>query len=369
MWKSQICRPSLLDYGNMVESGDVLKQDAHFLLVDEVPLGTERVIHKAHNVYGEECLTEEYDPPPSNIQDLQYCENGQIGGLVGNELWLSEPMKPHAFPEAYRYGRFGNPIRFLCGNKVGYILTDEYPAVIEMESPCKSQGCRSVSVLEEQLPLISYQSACLYNGSCFYASKDGLVMLSGTSSKIITTELYTTEQWRALAPWTMIGVVHDGYYFGFTERHSIRFKVPDDIHEQATGLVELSIKPTAVYRSKQDELFFCNEEGTYQWNSGNRWKEFDWVGRLNVLGGYTAMTAYKVVQDYEPNHITHLAYKRHRDEMVADTVVLGNKTVIDSRPHRLKGGYSTIAFDVEIRGKGEVYEYQVATSVAELGEE
>lgn len=361
------CAVTPLDYGD-----PKAEYDAHFLLVDEVDFGVGSYVHQPHTVYGEECLTEEYEPPHDCITDLQYCGNGQIGGLVGTELWLSEPLKPHAFPETYRYGHFnGKPIRFLCGERAGYILTDEYPSVIEMESPCQSQGCRAITQLEEPLPIISYQSACLYNGACFYASKDGLVMLAGHQSKVITTALYTQDQWQALAPWTMIGVVHDGYYFGFTETHSIRFKVPDSIHEdvQIETLTTLTIKPKAVYRSDQDELFFATDDGIYQWNAGDSWKRFKWQGRLNTLPGYTAMTAYKLVQDFAETQVKHTAYKRHRSELVREPVILGDKTVIDSRPHRLKAGYSTLQFDVEITGTGEVLEYHIATSVTELGVE
>ncbi|THA00468.1 hypothetical protein D3M79_04055 [Rodentibacter pneumotropicus] len=363
------CAVTQLDYGEQVKDQNA---EAHFLLVDEVSFGTGSYVHQAHRVYGEECLTEEYEPPHECMTDLQYCGNGQIGGLVGTELWLSEPLKPHAFPEAYRYGHFkGKPIRFLCGERAGYILTDSYPVVIEMESPCQSQGCRSITQLEEPLPIISYQSACLYNGACFYATKDGLVMLAGNQAKVMTTALYTKDQWQALAPWQMIGVVHDGYYFGFTDRTSIRFKVPDSIHEdvQIEQLTMLSIKPKAVYRSDQDELFFAADDGIYQWNAGDNWKAFRWRGRLHNLPQYMAMTAYKVVQDYEPNQVKHIGYKRHRSEMVQEPVILSDKTVIDSRPHRLKAGYATLFFDVEITGKGEVWEYHIATSVAELGSE
>ncbi|MDH2997169.1 hypothetical protein A1D22_05720 [Pasteurellaceae bacterium LFhippo2] len=359
------CAVTQLDYGD-----PKAEYDAHFLLVDELDFGTANYIHQPHTVYGEECLTEEYEPPHECMTDLQYCGNGQLGGLVGTELWLSEPLKPHAFPEAYRYGHFnGKPIRFLCGERAGYILTDEYPAVIEMESPCQSQGCRSISICEEPHPIISYQSACLYNGACFFATKDGLVMLMGSQSKIVTTHLYTKDQWQAIAPWTMIGVVHDGYYFGFTETHSIRFKIPDNIHEevQIETLTTLSIRPIAVYRSDQDELFFATADGIFQWNAGGDWKTFRWVGKLNTTPGYTAFTAYKLVHDYIPAQVKHIAYKRHRSEMVPEPIVLGNKAIIDSRPHRLKGGYSTLQFDVEITGQGEVLEYHVATSVAELG--
>lgn len=361
------CAATPLDYGD-----PKAEYDAHFLLVDELPFGTTSYVHQPHPLYGEECLTEEYEPPHDGISDLQYCGNGQIGGLVGNELWLSEPLKPHAFPEAYRYGRFhGKPIRFLCGERAGYILTDAYPAFIEMESPCTSQGCRAVSVIEETLPIISYQSACLYNGACFYATKDGIVMLAGNQAKVITTTLFSQDQWQAIAPWTMIGVVHDGYYFGFTETHRIRFKVPDGIHEevQIETLTTLSIRPQAVYRSDQDGLFFATDDGIFQWNTGDRYKRFKWRGKLQNLPSYTAMTAYKLLHDFADLQVKHTAYKRHRNELVAETVVLGDKTVIDSRPHRLKSGYSTLQLDVEISGTGEVYEYHLATSVAELGAE
>lgn len=361
------CAVTHLDYGNVKESE---QQDAYFLLVDEIPFGRSVYVHQPHTDYGKECLTEEYEPPTDDIRDLQYCGNGQIGGLVGTELWLSEPLKPHAFPEAYRYGFFnGKPIRFLCGERVGYILTDEYPAVIELGAMPNQHGQRSVSIIEETLPLISYQSACFYNGACFYASKNGLVMLSGGSARIISSALWTTDQWQALAPFTMIGIVHDGYYFGFTATTSFRLKIPDGIHSNETPdqLTMLSIRPTAVARGDEGALYFTDENGLYEWNAGDNWKTFKWRGRLNTAGGYTAFTAYKIVQDFAENRVIHTAYKRHRNELVGDPVTLGDKVVQDSRPHRLKRGYATLQLDVEISGTGEVYEYHLATSVAELG--
>lgn len=361
------CAVTPLDYGEGIKRDE---DDAAFLFVDSVNAGVSTYVHKAHTAYGDMCITEEFEPPHHCMRDIQYCGNGQIGGLVNHELWLSEPLLPHAFPEAYRYGNFnGRPERFLCGERIGYILTDEFPHVIEMQSPCTTQGCRSVSMIEERLPLISYQSACMYNGSCFYASHDGLVMLSGGQARIITSNLYTVDQWQALRPWNMVGVVYEGYYFGFNAETTIRFKVPDDIHEQVdiNNLTELSIHPTAAYVGDQDGLYFILSDGVYKWNAGDGWKTFEWQGRVQLLPGYTAMTAYKLVHDYSPATVVHKAYKRHRSEMVQDVVELGNKEVIDSRPRRLKAGYSTLEFDVNIKSKGEVYEYHASTSVAELG--
>lgn len=357
------CAVTMLDFEGK-------EQEAVFLEVGEVPFGTGTFVHKGGTDYGDECMTEEYDNLPDSASNLVYCNNGQLAALVGCELWMSEPFKPHAWPEAYRYGRFsGKPIRFLPTESVGYILTDSVPAIIEVESPCTSQGCRKVTQLQETHPIISYNSAATYNGSCFYATNDGIVMLQGTSSSVVTAPYFSRDDWLAIAPWTLRGTVHDGYYYGFTDVMSFRFKVPDNVYEQFEGstLVELSDKPICVYRTKQDKLMLAFDDGVYEFDEGLEWREFQWKSKPYTAPGYTAFTAYKIVGDYTDFHVVHRLLKRQRDEMVDEAIVVGDHTTYDNRPRRLRAGYSTINFDVSISGKGEVTEYHIATSVNELG--
>lgn len=360
------CAVTGLDYGEGKE-----QHKAVFLQVGEVPLGVGSFVHKAHTVYGCVCETEEYAPPSECMHSIQYGGNGQFGALVRNELWLSEPLKPHAWNEAFRYGRFrGMPLRFLCGEKTGYVLTDAFPAVVEMESPCQTQGCRRVENLEETLPLVSYQSACLYNGSCFYASTDGLVMLTGNQARVVSLDFWTAEQWRMMNPETLRGAVHNGWYYGTSEQGSFRLKIPDTVHDKADveSLTELSVRPYAWARSDSDRLFFVDDGGVFEFAAGLDWKTFKWVGRLNVQPGFVNWSAYKVVHSFEPVYVKHTGYVFRRGALVRDSVVLGEHTFSDSRPHRLKVGFSTLEFDVEIQSKGEVREYAVATSVAELAQ-
>lgn len=357
------CAATMLDFEGK-------EQEAVFLEVGEVPFGTGTFVHKGGTDYGDECMTEEYDNLPDSASNLVYCNNGQLAALVGCELWMSEPFKPHAWPEAYHYGRFsGKPIRFLPTESVGYILTDSVPAIIEVESPCTSQGCRKVTQLQETHPIISYNSAATYNGSCFYATNDGIVMLQGVSSSVVTAPYFSRDDWLAIAPWTLRGTVHDGYYYGFTDVMSFRFKVPDNVHEQFEGstLVELSDKPICVYRTKQDKLMLAFDDGVYEFDEGLEWREFQWKSKPYTAPGYTAFTAYKIVGDYTDFHVVHRLLKRQRDEMVDEAIVVGDHTTYDNKPRRLRAGYSTINFDVSISGKGEVTEYHIATSVNELG--
>lgn len=363
------CAVTPLDYGEGIKDNQA---EGHFLQVAELPFGTTSTAIQPHIQYGSECTTDEYAPPPADLHSLHYCGNGQVGGLANGELWLSEPLQPHAFPESYRYGNFrSKPIRFLASETVGYVLTDGFPAVIEQAQPPQAHGMRAVTQLQEPLPLIAYQSACVYQGACFYASEKGLVMLSGTQARIITGQLWTAEQWQALAPWTMKGTAHDGYYFATTDTGTYRFKLPENVHSdsQFDSLTTLSIKPTAYYRCSHGRLYFADEQGIWEWSAGTQWKHFTWRGRLHTMAGYTALTAYKIVQDFAENRVKHTAYKRHRNDLVGEPVILGDKIVQDSRPHRLKAGFSTLQFEVEISGQGEVWEYHIASSVAELGAE
>lgn len=346
------------------------EHEGTFLEIGEVPFGTGSFVHNASNGYGDECQTEEYDNLPDNASSIQYCGNGQLAALVGCELWMSEPLMPHAWPESFRYGAFkGKPIRFLGTESVGYILTDANPSIIEIESPCSLPGCRKVSNLEETHPIISYDSACVYNGACFYATNDGIVMLRGRQSVVVTSSMFSRDDWLGIAPWTLKGVVHDGYYYGFSDIMSFRFKVPDDIYERfdVSTMVELSDKPMAVCRTKQDRLLFAFGDGSYEFNSGDAWREFQWESKVFTAPEYTSFTAYKIVGDYSDFRVVHELHKRQRDEMVDERIVIGDHVTHDNKPRRLRAGYSTINFSVKISGSGEVTEYHIASSINELG--
>lgn len=358
------CAVSGLDYG------DDKPREAHFLRVGEVPLGTTVFIHKAREVYGDLCLSEHHAPPPRDLHSIAYADNGQVGGLSGDELVLSAPFAPYAFPENYRYGNFrGKPKRWLVSGNVGYVLTSECPAVVELGSAPSEYGCRDVKVLGLPLPIVSYRSAAVYHGGCVYASRDGLVLLAGEQARVISLDFLTAEQWRLWQPETLRGAIVGGWYVGCTDTVAFRFKLPDDVFERVDDwhLTMLSVAADGFCATHSGALFFVNDGGVWQWNAGADFKTFTWRGRLNALHGFVAWSAYKVVVDYAPVRVLHRAYKRDVGRLSAGVVVLGDKLVGDGRPKRLKVGFAQCDFDVLISGTGVVREYGIATSVAELG--
>lgn len=359
-WGRVYCAVSNLDYG------DDREKATEFLLVGEFQAGENVFIHKAHTVYGEKCQTEEYQPPPVRLHSLAYSDNGQLGGLSGNELCLSAPFKPYAFPEQYRYGNFrGKPIRFVVSNQIGYVLTDAFPALIDLSGAPSEAGCRDVRIVPIHLPCVSYRSATVYQGGCVYASRDGLVWLNGESARVISLDFWTTQQWQLLNPTTLRGAIVNGWYIGKTDKFCFRFKLPDSVFEQVDNwhLGELSINADNFFVSDNGKMFFINDEGVWEWAAGSNFKPFIWRGALNVSAGFVAWSAFKVINDHAPVRVLHLKRGANR----TDDVIISDKVVHNGKPNRLKSGISALEIDVEISGVGSVREYTVATSVAELG--
>lgn len=361
------CAVSGLDYG------DDKPREAHFLRVDEVPLGTTVFVHKAHEVYGDLCLSENHAPPPRDLHSVAYADNGQLGGLSGDELVLSAPFAPYAFPENYRYGNFrGKPKRFVVSGNVGYVLTDGFPAVVELGSAPSEAGCRDVKVVDLHLPIVSYRSAAVYHGGCVYASRDGLVLLGGEQARVVSLDFMTAEQWQLWQPETLRGAIVGGWYVGCTDTVAFRFKLPDNVFDNVDDwhLTMLSLPAATRNFCVHDAgtLFFISDFGVSAFAKGNDFKDFVWVGRVNAAAGMVAWSAYKLVVDDAPVAVLHRAFKRKSGRLSADVVVLGDKQVWDSRAKRLKVGYAELDIDVRIAGRGVVSEYAIATSVAELGE-
>lgn len=361
------CAVSPLDYGD----GDSKNQldESQFLEIGEINIGTSTFVHKAHTRYGDACKSEEYAPPPKGIHSIAYTHGGQLVGLAGDELVFSYPFLPFAFPEKYRYGNFkGTPKRFIISGKVGYILTDGLPLVIDIDSTPSEYGCRGINIIESHLPIISYRSAVAYHGGCVYASRAGLVLLSGNQAKVITLEFMTEEQWQNTQPETLRGAVVNGWYIGSTDKWSFYFKLPDNIFDNPEyyRLTELSIKADSFFTTDSGTLYFINNDGVYRWNAAERFKKYHWRSKVGVLPQYVSWTAYRIVSD-APVKLTHTAIKQHQ-ATTSIQIELANKVVDSSRVHRLKAGFSQMYYQVEFVGDAFISEYNLATSVSELGE-
>lgn len=331
---------------------------SNYFLVGEVDFGVTTFIDGGQIVDEFADETMEFDPPPDNLKDVQYWQNGQFTGMANDNLYVSEHMNPSAWPTASMIGFTDKPRAHVLTADFCFVATDSRPVIVSARSD--ESGCRVVKTLEDVHPIIARRSLVAYNNHAIYATKDGLVMLSGTGqAKVITADHYSQRQWRALHPETMFAVIHDGHYFGFFKGETIRFRIPDSVYEDHgdIGLTTLSIRPSAAYRSLSDELYFIEGGKLYQWNAGSGFKEFEWQSAVYDAPEIVSFAAFKVQVAHDVATVEHWVDQERID---LDAVATPSPTYLPM-------GRDGLNWQINVKSRGVVSEYSLSTSINDLG--
>ena len=295
--------------------------------------------------------------PPTDLHSIQHWGTNQLAGLSGGRMLFSQPAAYHAWPTDYTIAFHSPALALVCSDRFGYALTCGHPEVIDLQHDCAGGKCHQTQRIEEQFPVISPRSAVGHDGSALYASTDGLVMLTGAKARLITSNLFTREQWLAIHPNTMVGAVHDGFYFGATDNYAFRMRIPDDAYEANPRnlLTQLSIRATAFYRSTTDRLYFADPDGVWEWNAGKGRKPFRWRGPLETTDRRRPMAAGEVLSD--GNAVVRV-WRQGR--MVFERGVVGDTAI--RLPTWVSGG----DVQIEVQGTGEVSRLKLAGSKGQL---
>lgn len=335
--------------------GDKEDIDNSYYEIGRVPLGTSTFTDTGLEI-GDEMLEEYVDPPEPGLTEVQYTGNGVFAARKGNQVHFSSKGNLANWPQAERVVLdTTRPIRLLSAERVSYVLTgDTHSIIAHVVDP---NGCRAVITAPGRHPIVSYRSAVLFGDFVIFATQTGLVMMAPNGdAKVLTAAYYNEDGWAELQPWTCIGAIRRGYYYGFFASQTIRIRLPDRVYENATQyeLTTLSARATAATVTPDDELYYV-EGGELKWlEGGNVRLEAEWESAEWVLPGRTALTAYLVKCDSDVK-LTH----RSGDRLLPTTTVTGRAT-------RRVPLYSGREWAVNFKTKGELTEYRVATSIQEL---
>jgi hypothetical protein len=177
-----------------------------------VPIASTTVTDNVKNSALQEiCPTTIWDEPPSNLQGLVGMANGIHLGFFGNTLCPSINYKPWAYPEDYRL-TVGWPIVGLAAwGQSAFVGTRGKPYFVHGTDAASL----SAEVLDSNQACVSARSICATEAGVVYASPDGLCLATPGGVRILTERHFTSEEWRALGPETMIVQEHDGAIYIF----------------------------------------------------------------------------------------------------------------------------------------------------------
>jgi hypothetical protein len=270
-----------------------------YSFVAEIPIATTSYVDSLTVAQlGSELPSLFWEPPPSDIKGLVALPNGIFAAFKGNQVWLSEPYYPHAWPS-------------------GYMLTVDYPivglgvfettlVVLTTRFPYLISGVSPTSMTQQKLPIpqpcVSKRSIASDQYGVLYASPNGLVSLGSGSQDVVTVPLYTRDEWQDLDPYSMVGTIYNNMYMGFSNVAGVikgivisRGDIPPLVH------YDFPARSLFVDRSTSD-VYAINDVDNKVYHldaSAVNFTTYEWKSKKFALPNPTNFGAVKVGADYD----------------------------------------------------------------------
>jgi hypothetical protein len=150
--------------------------------------------------------------PPTDLQGMVAMPNGILAGWRENEVWFSEPYRPHAWPAAYTIVVDFPIVGLGVTNQTLVVCTQGFPVGVSGVHPSSMAVSKSAS-LE---PCLSRGSILSTTEGVFYSSPNGLVHAGAGSVQNITKNLIYKDEWKRLVSTTTLRAARLGTsYFAF----------------------------------------------------------------------------------------------------------------------------------------------------------
>lgn len=304
---------------------------------------------------GEVIPSEDWVAPPASLQGLRMMANGIAVGFVENTAYASEPNLPHAWPHTHPadhrivgVGTFGQSAVFLT-DAFPYILSGIDPAAMSFEKLSLPQACVSAASIVET------------GNAVYYASPDGLVVISSGGIDIVTSRLLSREQWQEYNPSSIEASIYESRYIAtYQKAGGQRGILIFDFSGQGALMTECDINAstpiTAMHHDpRTDTLYLAQGGNIVRFDRGSpllmnwRSKTFRMPYPMNFGYGQVLSEQYPVTL-----------------KVYADGQLKQTKQVPNTRPFRLISGFRGMDWSLEIEGSHKVTQVFVSTAIAEL---
>lgn len=363
---------------------DTGSSSTEFVFMDEIPVGQITYEDTVLEVdLGERLPSQEWYPPPANMIGLVSHPNGFVAGFVGNQLHVSEPYQPHAYPPEYvkvfdypivALGVYGNTIVVATSGFV-YLVSGVDPRNLTVEK------------LPDPYPCVSKRSMASGDRGVIYACNSGLVWVGFGGLQVVTRDVLTRDEWKDYNPSTIHGVISDGHYVGYyLYDQGQDYSLVDpagagfifDYTDRATGvdqrdkLTTLTFYATATYANPDSSFYSVVRKDRHntllQSEEGEGYTPYRWRSKAFIMPYLISFGAAKVVARH--------AWKDDPDtgRTVQFTVIVGTKVKYTrpaktNEPFRLPRFYREVEpWYVQVEGDEFVCEIHMATSMDELKE-
>lgn len=243
-------------------------------------------------IMGDELISSDWFPPPVGMRGMIALPSGSMAGFVGNQLCLSEPFQPHAWPTKYQFGcdfeiraieAFGTTI---------VVGTAGLPYVADGSDP----SVMSLDKIGKVWPCLSKRSMASVGDGVVYATAAGMAYIGMAGSSLISDGGYTKIEWTPLDPSSMVTAVSENKIFvrfrGADGAYGILVFAPAD----GNGIKRLSCEADELYSDPRNgKLYIVDSTGVNEYDSGVGARlQFSWKSREFHMASPSNVGAAKV---------------------------------------------------------------------------
>lgn len=325
---------------------------ADYLLVAELPIAQASFVdNRADGELGAVLETYGYTMPPDGLRGLCQMANGMCAGFAGNSLYLCEPYLPYAWPEKYRLTTEHDIVAIAAIDTTLVIGTKGYPYLAQGVSPA-SATTQKLSQLPQAC--ISGRSMVAMDGVVLYASPDGLVGVGANGGQVVTEQVITRRQWRAMKPETIRAWHHEGKYVALTDTHGFIFDPKSGDIRELTNRWD-----AAVSDMESDSLYVAKGRNLHIWRGGSDYNaEYRWRSKLFMLPDGASFSCCRV----QAKDVAKVGLKLFVDGEQLMELSPGNLVPGAFRLPPARGRM----WQVEVFGNSVVYRITLTSSMAEM---
>ena len=323
-------------------------QEDEFLFLAEIDDNTtETYVDDAEDAELGEAL-DVYGNPPDSMSGLVLLACGSAAAFKGKDVYLTRPYHLHVWPSSYNFVAGYDVVALAALGNDLFVLTTGYPEVISGSHP----EFMSVRKLDLPQSCVAARSVATVAGMVVYASPDGLVGIGPGGMRILTEKHYAREEWQALTPSGMVGVVHDNRYYGFLATGGIIVDFSNGMEitthdETVTG---------AYSDIEDDKLYIIKATAIRSWGDSTN-KAMTWKSKKIQLGTNTTFSSARVIADT----FTTVSLKFY-----GDGVLLATVSASDDLAFRLPEMRPEKTWEVELVASSPVKEIHFGTSMESL---
>jgi hypothetical protein len=193
----------------------------------------------------------DFDTPVASLQGLVAMPNGMMAAFSGRDIYFCEPYKPHAWPDKYSLHVNEKIVGLAAFGSSLAVLTKGQPTIIQGIHP----SAMAMEKIEVMLPCVAKRSIVDMGYAAIYASTDGLVQISPSGAQLISSALWTKEQFsRDIAPASIRA--------GFMANRYVMSYQPGGVGSRKLLVVELAEGAAFVSPADEDQIidFFYHVE-------------------------------------------------------------------------------------------------------------